>query len=437
MNTTTTALGTNPTGASYQTVAGGPLTPFGGTINSQNKTLVAPTGGFPWAENTAVYSASVLAPTCGPAAPNSPCKAYGVGRLAVPQFLEWNFGIQHAFTSTTTLEVAYVGNHGQHQEQLIDINQPAPGANGSAAEQPRRPFFSEFPYFSNIYILSNPARSNYNGLQAKLTQRVARGLTFNASYAYAHAFDSETSETAIGVPENSLNPQGDYGNASLDIRHRFTLQGTYQIPGVKTPAHLLEGWQVTSAMQILSALPFNALDTGDDISGTGEAVDRWDLIGKASDFKANGITPFPYFAGTSNPACAAAAANLPNGPAAGQTGTASLTKYGCYAEGSSMILPPAQGTFGTLQRFGLRGTGFRVWDMTLAKSIQIKERLTAQFRVECYNLLNSVQYATPNTNPATPSTFGAASGTPNIIANSPIIGSGDARRFQLGLKFTF
>lgn len=435
MNATTAALGTNPTGGSYQTVAGGPLTPFGGTINVQNKSLTAPFA--PWAQNSPVFNAAALAPTCGPASPNSPCKAYGVSRLTVPQFLEWNFGIQHAFTGSTTLEVAYVGNHGQHQEQLLDINQAAPGPSGAAAEQLRRPYYGQFPYFSNIDILSNPARSNYNGLQVKLTQRVAHGLTFDASYAYAHAFDSETSETALGVPENSLNPQGDYGNASLDIRHRFTVQGTYQVPGVKAPLHILEGWQVTTAVQILSALPFNALDTGDDISGTGEGVDRWDLLGKASDFKANGVTPFPYFSGASNPACVAAAATLPNGPVAGETGIASLTKYGCYAEGSSMILPPAQGTFGTMERFGLRGTGFRVWDMVLAKNIPLKERFTAQFRVECYNVLNTIQYATPNTNPATPSTFGAASGTPNIIANSPIIGSGDARRFQLGLKFTF
>ena len=75
--------------------------------------------------------------------------------------------------------------------------------------------------------------------------------------------------------------------------------------------------------------------------------------------------------------------------------------------------------------------------MTLAKNIKVTERLSAQFRVECYNLLNSVQFAAPTSTPNTPSTFGQAQGTPNIIANSPIIGSGDARRFQLGLKFSF
>ena len=30
--------------------------------------------------------------------------------------------------------------------------------------------------------------------------------------------------------------------SSYDIRHRFTAQGTYQIPGVKSPVHVLEGW---------------------------------------------------------------------------------------------------------------------------------------------------------------------------------------------------
>lgn len=445
-------LGNNPTGGQYcRTLpcSGANLQSFGGTINVQNQNL---TSFNAWTTNSPIFSPAAN-PVCGPGqqpvavtpTPPSPCQVYGVGHLTLPEFLEWNFGIQRAITSSMTLDVSYVGNHGQHQFGPIDINQPTPGAAAltgppavSAAinEQTRRPYLSQFPYFSNILILSNPGRSNYHGLQASLTQRLAHGLSYSAGYTYQHSFDTVTSEITMTVPQNSLNPNDEYGNSSLDVRHRFTIQGTYMIPGVKSPLHVLEGWQLTSAVQVLGALPFNALDPGSDISGTGEGQDRWDLFGKASDFKGTGKAPYPFFAGTSNPACAAAALNLPTGPT-GQTGTTALGLHGCYAAGSSVIIPPVQGTFGNMMRYTLRGTGFRIWDMTVVKNIQIKERLTAQFRAECYNVLNSVQYAIPNANPATSANFGQASGTPNIINNSPIIGNGDARRFQLGLRFSF
>ncbi len=453
MNGTTT-LGNNPTGGVYCSTLGSSCTSanqlqsFGGTINVQNTTL---TSFNSWAANSPMFSPPA-SPICGPGqqspavnpAPPSPCQAFGTGRLQVPQFFEWNLGITRAITSSLTLDVSYVGNHGQHQNSPIDINSPLPGAapNGTVAEQANRPFYHQFPYFSKIIILSNPGRSNYNGLQASLTQRVTHGLSFTSGFTWQHSFDTETGEAGLAVPQIQANPNADYGNSGLDIRERFTLQGTYQVPGVKSPLHVLEGWQVTSAVQMMSAIPYNPTDAADDISGTGEGQDRWDLIGNPNDFKANGRSPLPFYSGTTNPACVAAANTLATGPAVtgipgGQTGMAALAAHGCYASGNSVIIAPVDGTFGTMQRFGLRGTGFRVWDMTLMKNIQIKERLSAQFRVECYNLLNSVQFAVPNASLNSSSNFGVASGTPNIVANSPIIGNGDARRFQLGLRLSF
>jgi hypothetical protein len=58
----------------------------------------------------------------------------------------------------------------------------------------------------------------------------------------------------------------------------------------------------------------------------------------------------------------------------------------------------------------LRGQRLRVWDLSLAKNWKIKEQLTAQFRIECFNVINAVNYSIPapaaGTNPASPSSFG-------------------------------
>ena len=102
--------------------------------------------------------------------------------------LNWNFGIQRALGRNLTLDVNYVGNHGQHLFAFTDLNQPTPGANGSSTEQTRRPFTTEgqFPWFSNVYWLGAfGATSNYNGLQTTLTARAFHGLTFAADYTYA------------------------------------------------------------------------------------------------------------------------------------------------------------------------------------------------------------------------------------------------------------
>lgn len=425
----------------------------GGTINLGNVSVATP---GKWAVNTPIFSSLVgQTAVCSNAAP---CKIAAVDpHLTDAQFFLWNFGVQHAFSSNLTMDVSYVGNHGQHILDPVDINQPIPGASGGAAENARRPYVNQFPYFSNILLLSDWQRANYNGLQATLNERVAHGLTFAAGYTYAHAFDMAPGEINEIIPQDSTNRNAEYGNGVLDVRHRFTLEGTYALPGRPSPGQMLQGWVISSATQIWSALPWSPLDSTDDISGTGEAQDRWDLAGNPGDFSGYGRrTPIPCFGAAGSAfakvarcsqsvpaACTAAAAAVPNGPG-GSTGAQSLAKFGCYMSGSSVIVPPAQGTFGTMARDLFRGQGFRVWDMTIMKNWTIKERVTTQFRAEFYNLLNSTQFAqlgisngTNGSNLASPASFGASTGTPNVIANSPIIGNGDTRRIQLGLRFQF
>jgi hypothetical protein len=135
-------------------------------------------------------------------------------------------------------------------------------------------------------------------------------------------------------------------------------------------------------------------------------------------------------------ACVAAAAAEPAGPGR-TTGTASLGTLGCYMQGNSVIVPPAQGTFGSMARDHLRGKAFYQWDLGVSKIWKFKERYSAQFKGEFFNLLNMTNYASaPNLNPAAPSSFGQAQTTPNG-SNPTAIGSGGPRQIQLDLKFTF
>lgn len=456
-------------GASLNTIPTGlPLVNGTTNVNTQPGTItlhsvsISPTPAslVPWAVNTPVLAS--FTGTTASCTNTASCQIGGVVQhLEYPMVLNWNFGVQHAITNSLTLDVSYVGNRGQHLFDFTDTNEPLPGASGAAAELKRRPYTAngQFPWFSEMRLMGSIGNlSNYNALQVTARERASHGLTFLAAYTYSHALDENSSDLMMLRPQDSRNPGVEYGNSSFDIRHRFTLGPSYLIPGKKGFAQMLQGWQATSTVSIFSGRPMNPTDAADDLSGTGQGQDRWTLGGNPSDFSAFGTAatmPCFYNPGTASAAwqsactpglpqaCVNAANAEPNSPvgtgvtAPNNTGLASLNRLGCYMMGNSVIVPPAQGTFGSMSRYAIYGVGFWEWDLSIIKSWRIKERITTQFRAEFYNLTNSTQFYIPNANLNSPSTFGAANATPDVGVNSPIVGTGGPRKIQLGLKFLF
>lgn len=404
---------------------------------------------------------------CSPTT-GAPCTIMGITQnFKTPYVYNWNLNIQQALNTKITLEAAYVGNHGSKLLGIHDINQPTVGAGWQpcissgfdpsvcsqgadpAAEQNARPFNATFPFLAQIYQVGNIYKSNYNGLQVTLTGRDYHGLSFLMGYTYSHALDDVGANwdfgQGSGLPMNSALPQNEYASSDFDQRQRFTLSLTYAIPGIKTWGQVLEGWQVNTIVSLFSGQPWGPIDEGTDVSGTGELVDRWDFYGHPSDFKPTISSGTPYFAGTSNPACAAKALALDGGTAGANT--ESLNLFGCYAMGNSMMLPPALGTFGTMGRNLFRDFGFRDADFSTMKNFRFGERLNMQFRAEFFNIFNHPNFANPyggqngwgHNDPSVPGPggFGCSCATPDVAASNPVIGSGGSRAVQLGLKFVF
>ncbi len=450
-----------PTGATLYLAPGGPKVQ--GPGNLQNGTLSVSPAFIQsnWAVNKPIFGALPTSATlsCGNPAPCALSVVNSGLRMAI--IGEWSVGVQHAITKDMTLDLSYVGNHGDWGTGARDVNAPIPGV--TANEQQRRPYSSQFPYLSQISEEFSADRSNYNSLQASITERLSHGLTFTSGYTWGHALDIHSLDGAAtpkGVMD-SLAPQLDYGASDYDYRQRFTITATYLIPGRKSPGQILEGWQVNSALNLLSGAPMEAYDSTSDLSGTGEAEDRWNFFGKPSDFNVGTPQTLPCY-GTAGSvfaksgacqitaflpqACASAATSLPTNPNVpatdpNSTGPKALNNYGCYMAGNSVIVPPAQGTFGNMARNALRGQRLRVWDVSLTKNWKIREWLTSQFRVECFNVINAVNYSIPapgtGTNPASPSSFGVSTGTPDAVNGAPVFGTGGPRKIQLGAKFIF
>jgi hypothetical protein len=464
---------------------------------------------YNWANNSSSTPLYAAAPACGDGTAVSgvlptpqPCTIMGVDRnLRTPYITTWSLGIQRALTNNLSLEVTYVGNHATKLVGLTDLNQPALGsgwgdpsagtgtgssATGSPAyvclndfvtnegpytncassgdlEVAAQPYASKFPYLGYIAWLSNHDFSNYNSLQVSMTQRTMHGLSFVLGYTYAHALGESPDNWSFLSATDSKNTRSIYGTTEFDVTHRFTFSATYAIPGMKTPGQLLEGWSLNSIVTLESATPWGVNDVTTDFSGTNEIGspspngEQWNFFGNPADFRTtkalintnDGAGGIPYFAGggpTSNPSSNATCNS--KAAAIGPLAVASLSNLGCYAMGNSVLIPAAYGSVGNTGPNIFRGFPYYNLDLSVTKVVRIKERLSAQFRAEFFNILNHPNISNPFGGPGGDNSFtdpsavaGASFGfrnlTPDVLSSNPMLGSGGARAMQLGLKILF
>jgi hypothetical protein len=456
-STVTTRSGPGNMGVITETVAGSLLSP-----GWKAQTTACVSGGTTACGS--IFPSSIFSLACGDGLPNgtptpnpAPCNTEAVDpNMRTPYVSTWSLGVQRAITNDLSVDISYVGNHGTKFLGFADINEPSLGAayspsctgSASACEQAARPFDSKFPYLAQIDRLSNIDKSNYNGLHVTLTQRPVHGLSLLVGYTYAHALDNASANFGSNfLPIDSTHPASMYGNSDFDIRHRVTITTTYDIPGKKSPGQLLQGWQVNSVVTLQGGSPWTAQDLTNDFSGTGQVSELdtygqfWNITGAPNGFKA-GPQAVPCY-GTS--LCG------PNAPAIPAACTTAAAAYGasselasiggCYMEGNTILTPPALGTIGNAGRGIFRGSGFRNWDVSVVKDTVFKERLTAQFRAEFFNVLNHPEFYNPTgpagagfNDPSAPATFGCGCNTPDQASPNPVLGTGANRSIQLGLK---
>jgi len=471
-NFTSNALGSIPTGACRISLAPGAPCPDGQTLGGTLQLGTAAYGpsavnwdpkvnANPGLNGGTVFPQAGLSCTTA-----SPCNIGGVNpNLKTPYIVGWHLGVQRVITPNLSLEVGFVGNHGDNLTGYRDINQCPPNTAGKCVNS-LRPYAATFPYLKFINYTSGYGYSNYESLQATLTKRVSHGLNFTAGYTYAHDLDNGSIGRFGLLPQNSNNTNAEYGPGDFDIRHRLTFTAGYAIPGKNGFGQLLKGWKINSILTLQTAQPWNVSDyssNGMSYSGTGDKSDRWDLFGTSSDFH-SGSQSIPYCSGftpgqglngvtcSSTSGISGIVSPLSSSMAAPCLAKASdpttLANGGCYVStnGKSVITPPMLGTFGTMGRNLFRDAGFKNLDASLFKDFKFKERFTAQFRVEMFNIFNHPLVANPWGSQAgvrqgiqldRGNSFGCGCSTPDVATGNPLIGSGGARDVQLGLKLTF
>ena len=135
--------------------------------------------------------------------------------LTQPYYIQSSLSVERAMPHNTTLSLSYLDARGAHQIRSRNVNAPAPVAG-------TRPFGNGF----NVYDFETTGWYKQHLLILNVQSRLNPKINFNANYTLGKA-DGDT-DGAGSFPSNSYNLQNEFGRSSFDIRHRFTLTGSFE-----------------------------------------------------------------------------------------------------------------------------------------------------------------------------------------------------------------
>jgi hypothetical protein len=303
---------------------------------------------------------------------------------------EWSIGIQHEILPNLVLDVSYVGNHGSHLLETVNINQPPATALPAAQVLNLQPY----PQFSPVLWYQSQGISNYDALLVRLEKRFSNGISFITTYGYSKSLDDISQEAE---PQNDYNIRGgNYGPSAYDVRHRFVWSPIWELPfgagkhylnnGV--PSKIFGGFQLSSIVTIQTGIPVTPV-----LYGNYSNTSNQDL-GTIDRPNATGINP--------------------------NNGSHTVQQW----FDTAAFAAPTFGTFGNAGVGTINSPGLVNFDISLARRFVVTEKIALQFRAETFNSFNHPNFLSPNVIENIP-TFGTISG-----ANSP-------RDIQLALKLVF
>jgi hypothetical protein len=349
-----------------------------------------------------------------------------------PKYLEWNFEIQQAIGSKTSLNIDYVGTHGYDGLiQNANLNACLAGFGQLPACAPAAGVTSNDQRFGSVRELYSGGVSNYAGLITTVTRKFSHGFQGSLNWTWAHALDDLTS-TNPGTPFNLFDAQTyqsnpnclrcqNYGNGDGDARHNLTANYVWELP-FKTSSkglnEVVSGWTVGGTFFAHTGLPWTPETFGPFSNG---AL----TLGFLPELNLQPVAGVPDSCQSSGPG------NVGNPtPCVNATTDFASTQTGWGG-----------------RRNQFRGLGYFDTDMNVNKSFAITERVKFELGGSFFNLLNHPNFGLPN-----PYGFealgqmcsaGAALGC-NALATQPATpygsfqGAGvEGRLVQVHVKFSF
>jgi len=313
--------------------------------------------------------------------------------------LQWNFNVQREVAPDLTMFLGYVGSRSENLPyHLEDFNMVLPTLTsvGWMWPGPGDPSNKLRPDLGQIDGLNWSSYSTYHSLQTQVTRRLRKGLQVGASYTFSKIIDTGSSSlVADNFGNNSrrlfFDPKSGRGLADFDVRHNFSLNYVWYVPGSRSLGVLTHGWQLGGIFQAKSGFPFTP------------------IIGGGGKIGMNSTEPFDYPNRVISPACSSLVNPgnsghyfktecfvLPSLPAS------SALAAKCFPNphvdlGNGQI--ECDNLYGNAGRGSVIGPGTTSFDLSLVKNTaipRISESFNVQFRAEFFNALNHPNFNTPN-----------------------------------------
>ncbi|HEY1753958.1 MAG TPA: TonB-dependent receptor [Bryobacteraceae bacterium] len=353
---------------------------------------------------------------------------------------QYNLSTQYAFSPTLSLTLGYVGNVSRRLTAFPDQNAPFGLVGPSDNSQNIRPF----PGFGGSQFIAYEGVGSFNSAQVTLEKRNANGLYFLATYTYGHALDDTATplDGGAGTYRSSLIlPIGyEYTNSDWDVRHRVTLNGSYQLPFGQGRQFLNRGGVVNevaggwAADLVFVAQTGNPFTVSPNIS-TANGANTTRAIRVGDLYASSGSAPLS----NSGTTCAPKTKNITNwfnpcafgNPLPGSdipnTQTAS-NPVGQPFDTLDAVLP----YLGTA-RNQVFGPGYNRINMSVFKNFKTYESQYLQLRADIFNLFNTPAFGQPGNGGANDNSTGAQ------IVNTRSLGAftPNPRFFQLAAKYYF
>ncbi len=304
----------------------------------------------------------------------------------------WNVDIQRDLGGGFLLNIDYNGSKGTRldTERAILI----PGGS--------QPFTYE----------SSAGNSVFEAGSVRIRKRLAKGISMNATYIYSKSIDDASSIGGGGVvvAQNPFDISADRGLSSFDMRHQFTGNWIYDLPFgenrrflQKGPvSYVLAGWQWSGGFTVTSGTP----NTIRVVGGTLD-IDR----GVSGSLRAN-VVP-------------GEAVSLSTPTTKEWFNTAAFCQPETTASNPlATCVNPSDSIYGDAGRNILEGPGQVGLNMSLNKTITIKEYRSLDLRITANNVFNMVHFTSLGT-------------TVNSITFGEVTGAAAMRRVTVQARFRF
>ena len=333
--------------------------------------------------------------------------------LRPPYAQDWNFSIERAI-GREVIDLRYVGTKGTHLPRFVDADPAVYAPGATAANAGARRVYAGCPStgpcdLGYAALVSDSTNSTYHSAQASITRRFERGAGFTAAYTFSKTLDYVSSLHIAGpapilvsgemdLAQNPFNLAAEHGPSLFDARHRFVMNGMFEIPWFHGRGRfvqaLLDGWQLNSIATVSSGTPFTVYDSRNvSLQAT-----------------------IPPIAGTF--------ASRPDLVSSCAAGPHTAEQWISSSDFSRLNAVTQAGQFGDEGRNACRGPGNFNIDASLIRTFHVTERWHLQFRAESFNVLNHPNLGLPVNDLVSPN-FGR------------VLEAGPPRLMQLALKLLF